>query len=174
MLKIFTKIILLFGLVAIIVMVLFIASLFKDPAGSMHVYISSDNLSVWAEGNPLYFQKEISGTQSYKTNLEWSPSKKYVAFYDNTRELLDPDREWFLKVFNPVTFKTKTVFVGPWATGNYEWLNDGKIRAYAGSCTGCRLYCDIDINRHEPLVFTELENSEYCNAQIRPEYYGYK
>jgi len=144
--KIIKIIIVLLCLIIAILMAIFIISFYLNPSGSMYVYLGNDESSVWAEGNPISFRKKISGTNSYKTNLKWSPNGNFVAFYDNIREAPDMDREWFLKIFNPRTFSIKTVFIGPWVTGDYRWLDDSTIRAYAGACSGCRSYCDIDIH----------------------------
>lgn len=122
-----------------IILTVFIVSFYLNPHEFLYVYLGDDGKSVWAEANPFSFRKEISGTKSYKSsNIKWSPNNNYVSFYDNARETPDMSREWFLKIFNPRTFRIKTVFIGPWVTGGYEWLDGNTIRAYAGACSGCR------------------------------------
>jgi len=159
-------VILLCSIVAIILAV-FIISFYLNPSESLYVYLGDDGSSVWAEGNPISFRKEISGTRSQKSSdIKWSPNNNYVAFYDNVRESPDMSREWFLKIFDPRTFSVRTIFIGPWATGNYKWLDDNTIRAYAGVCSGCKPYCDINIHRHKPFVFGEDGASEHCKAQV--------
>lgn len=169
--KIIKIIIVLLCSIAAIIMVIFFVSFYLNPFNSVYVYVGADNSSIWIEGNPLSFRKEVSRTKSYKSsNLEWSPNKNYVSFYDNVRETPDMTREWFLKIFNPRTFSVRTIFIGPWVTGDYKWLDDNTIRAYAGACSSCRQYCDINIHRREPLIFVEKGNSEYCGMQDWQEY----
>ena len=161
----------LLGSIIAIILAVFIISFYLNPSEFLYVYLGDDGLSVWAEGNPLPFRKEISGTRSPKfSDIKWSPNNNYVAFYDNVRETPDMNRDWFLKIFNPRTFSVRTIFIGPWVTGEYKWLDDNTIRAYAGACSGCRLYCDINIYRREPFVFTEDKDPENCGAQAWWEY----
>jgi hypothetical protein len=159
------------GSVMAIILAVFIISFYSNPYKFLYVYLGDDGSSVWAEGNPFSFRKEISGTRSPKSSdIKWSPDNNYVAFYDNVREASDMSREWFLKIFNPRTFSVRTIFIGPWVTGNYKWLDDNTVRAYAGACSGCKPYCDINIHRREPFVFGKDEDSEYCNVQTSWEY----
>jgi len=169
--KIIKVITILLSFIIAIILVVFIISFYFNPSESLYVYLGDNGSSVWAEGNPLSLRKEISGTKSQKfSDIEWSPNNNYVAFYDNVRETPDMSREWFLKIFNPRTFSVRTIFIGPWVAGNYEWLDDDTIRAYAGACSGCKPYCDINIHRPEPFIFGQDEDPEHCNIQAWREY----
>ncbi len=149
-----------------IILIVFIISFYLNPRESSYIYIGEDGLSVWIESNPFSFRKEISGTKSYKSSdIKWSPNNNYVAFYDNVRETPDMNREWFLKIFNPRTFRVRTVFIGPWVTGNFKWLDENTIRAYAGACSGCRGYCDINIHKGKPFIFSEDSDIKNCGVQ---------
>ncbi len=169
--KIIKIIIILLGSIISVIFAVFVISFYLNPHESLYVYLGNDDSSVWVEGNPLSFRKEISGTRSLKSSdIKWSPNNNYVAFYDNVRETPDMSREWFLKIFDPMTFSVRTIFIGPWATGNYKWLDDNTIRAYAGACSGCKPYCDINIHRREPFVFEKDSDPENCNVQAWWEY----
>ncbi len=172
MLKKIIKItIILLGSIIAIILAVFVISFYLNPAESLYVYLGDDGSSIWVEGNPLSFRKEISGTRSPKSSdIKWSPGNNYVAFYDNVRKTPDMNKEWFLKIINPRTFNVKTIFIGPWVTGSYKWLNDNTVRAYAGACSGCRPYCDINIDRSEPFVFTEDKDPENCGVEAWWEY----
>ncbi len=169
--KIIKIIIVLLGSIIAIIITWFIISFYLNPSDSLYVYLGDDDSSVWVEGNPFSFRKEISGTKSPKfSDIEWSPNNNYVAFYDNVKEAPNMSREWFLKIFNPRTFSVRTIFIGPWAIGNYKWLDDNTIRAYAGACSGCRPYCDINISRREPFIFGKDEDPKHCGVQAWWEY----
>lgn len=106
---------------------------------------------------------QLTNDQRYKSHLEWSPHKKYLAFYENIRgsENWSYDKEWLLKVINPKFFKIKTVFVGTYKTSGYSWLDDGTIRVYVDAGTGVRVYRDIDINIPAPFIASEHMSPEF-------------
>lgn len=169
--KIIKIAVIILGSIISIIMAWFIISFYINPYEYLYVYLGNDGSSVWVEGNPVSLKKEISGTKSQKNfDIKWSPNSNYVAFYDNVRESPDMSKEWFLKIFNPRTFSVRTIFISPWVTGNYQWLDGDTIRAYAGACSGCKSYCDINIHRREPFIFGKDKDPEHCSAQAWWEY----
>jgi hypothetical protein len=154
--KIIKIVIILLGFIIAIILAVFIISFYLNPYKSLYVYLGNDGSSVWVEGNPLSFRKEISGTRSPKSSdIKWSPNNNYVAFYDNVRETPDMNREWFLKIFNPRTFSVRTIFIGPWITSSYEWIDNNTIRIFIGGASGARFYRNLDIHRKNPYVYVD-------------------
>lgn len=168
--KIIKKTIILLSVIAVVVVAIFIISFYKNPFESLYIYIGDDNSSVWVEGNPFCFRREISGTESYKFGLEWSPNKNHAAFYDNIKETSDLSREWALKIFNPRTFSVRTIFIGDYHTSHYRWLDDNIIRVYVSAGSGVRIYRNININIKKPFIAVEHLKPEYWVTQAWYEY----
>ncbi|MFH1838208.1 MAG: hypothetical protein ABH808_01780 [Candidatus Kuenenbacteria bacterium] len=124
----------------------------------------SDSKELFLKIKPFGPFFQITHTNRHKSNdLKWSLNKKYLAFYENIRELAEKpfSREWALKIINPKTFKIKTIFIGDYKTGEYQWLDDQKIRVYCNAGTGVRIYRDININISEPFIAIEHSSPEF-------------
>jgi hypothetical protein len=146
----------------ILSVVMFISS----SASFTDIYRGADETTVWIKLKFLPLKKEISRTDSYKfEDLMWSPDGEHLAYYDNTREEICK-KEWELKVFDPRLFKTKTVFIGDWKTGEYKWIDNNIIRVYENAGTGVRIYRDIDIDADIPFVASDYMSSEYWMPEI--------
>ncbi|MFA5000356.1 MAG: hypothetical protein WC545_03280 [Patescibacteria group bacterium] len=104
--------------------------------------------------------QEVSGTSSYKFDLNWSPDGKYLSFYDDLKE--SDNRFSFLKIVNPLTRSVKIVFIGPEGTGYSQWLDNDTIRTYGRGGTGVTSYCDININYQEPFVLEDRYGDSNC------------
>jgi hypothetical protein len=114
-------------------------------------YFGADKHSIWAETSPVTFSWRILDTSSPLDDLQWSPDEKYLAFFDDVHETYD--RELFLKIINPRTMKIKTIFIGPWITSNYEWIDNNTIRIFIGGASGARFYRNLDVHRKETYVY---------------------
>jgi hypothetical protein len=141
---------------AIIIVVLFF---YLSPSSFLKFYTENEEGAIWAEGIIFPFRKEISGTKSLKPfNPEWSPDKKHLAFFDDVGESYD--KQWFLKIINPLTLQTRVIFIGPWVTSHYKWINNNTVRAYVGGASGARSYHDTDIHIKEPFVAADHSRVE--------------
>lgn len=151
--KIIKKIIniLIVFLVSIITIVTIIFCFY--PAIFVDFYVGSDRHSIWAIISPGSFSWKILNTSSEPDDLRWSPDEKYLAFFDDVYE--PHDREYLLKVINPRTMRAKTIFIGPWITSNYEWIDNNTIRVFIGGASGARFYRNLDIHRKEPYVHAD-------------------
>ncbi len=124
---------------------------------------------IYLKIKPFGFSFQITHTDRHKSNLEWSPNKKYVAFYENVREPTDEsfDREWALKIINPRTLKIKTIFIGDYHTSNYQWIDDKTIRVYVNAGTGVKIYRDIDINISQSFIASEHMSPEFWTLMVQ-------
>lgn len=123
----------------------------------------SNSKEIFLEIKPFGFSFQITHTNHHKSHLFWSPEKKHLAFYERVMEPSQKpfDREWALKIINPRTFKTKTIFIGDYKTGEYQWLNDQIVRVYRSAGTGVRIYRNININILEPFIAAEHLSPEF-------------
>lgn len=145
----------------IIIIIVPIVVFFVSPFSAIDVYRGRDEKTIWAQIWGLPLKKEISGTDSYKApDIEWSPNKSHLAFYDFIREKIY-NKEWFLKVYSPRTFQVKTVFIGDYRTSMFKWLDDSTIRVYVSAGSGVRIYRDIDIKEADPFIAAEHESPAY-------------
>lgn len=154
-------------LIALSVLItLSVAVFISPPTSFIDIYRGADETTVWAKLKFLPLKKEISGTDSYKFgDLKWSPDGKHLAYYDNTREEIYK-KEWELKVFDPILFNTKTVFIGDWKTGEYKWIDNNTVRVYENAGTGVRIYRDININEKGPFVASDFMSPEYWTPEM--------
>lgn len=149
-------------LVALLISIVVIVSVifYFSPSLFVDFYISGDERSIWAEGKIIPFWVETSGTNTHKLNdLKWSPDKKHLVYTDFVREVIY-DKEYFIKVINARTLKTKTIFIGTYHTSHYRWLNNDTVRVYVSAGSGVRIYRDIDIHLKEPFVAIEHLNGD--------------
>jgi len=157
------KIITIFVIVLISVIVAIAIIFYFRPSWFLNFYTLHDSCVV-AKGTFFSFSREVICTESLKPfDPEWSPNKKYLAFFDDVGESYD--KQWFLKIINPRTMKIKTIFIGPWVTSNYEWFDNNTIRVYIGGASGARFYRNLDIRREKPYVYADDratdDNSEW-------------
>lgn len=139
----------------------YVSIFFLSPSTVINIYRGEDEKTIWVKTKLAPFKKEISGTDSYKFyDLEWSPNKKHLAFYDFTREEIFK-KEWSLKIFDPRTFQTKIIFIGDDKTGEYRWIGNHTVRAYEGAGVGVRIYRDIDIDVATPFIASDHMTPEY-------------
>ncbi len=143
---------------------------FIQPSLVLDFYIyprdleASGSREVFLRIRPLLIDIKLTYNRNFKSdNLNWSPNKKNIAFYER---ILEPaknpyDREWALKIINPRTFKIKTIFIGDNKIGGYQWLDDYTIRAYINPCAQVRAYRDISINISKPFVVAEHASPEF-------------
>lgn len=142
------------------IMSIALAVFYFCPSLFINFYVSYDEYSVLANGTIIPFRKEISETDTYKfDDLKWSPDKKHLVYTDFVREVLY-EKEYFIKVIEARTLKTRTVFIGNDHTSHYRWLNNNTIRVYASAGSGVRIYQDIDIHLKKPFVAIEHLNGE--------------
>lgn len=154
------KVKILIYLLAVIIIVPIIVFLIS-PFLVLDIYRGRDEKTIWAQIWGLPLKKEISGTDSYKaSDLEWSPNKSHLAFYDFVREKIY-DKEWFLKIYSPRTFQVKTVFIGDWRTSAFKWLDDNTVRVYVSAGSGVRIYRDVNIKAAGPFIAAEHESPAY-------------
>lgn len=147
------------------VFLIFISVFFFSPSLIVDVYRGEDEQSIWIKTKFFPLKKEISDTSSYKApNIQWSPDKNHLAFYDFTREEIF-DKEWSLKVINPRFFEVKTIFIGDYKTNEYRWIDNKTIRVYVSAGSGVRIYRDIDINIREPFIAAEHTSPEYWTPE---------
>jgi len=67
---------------------------FLSPSSNIDIYRGEDEESIWIKTKFFPLKKEISGTDTYKApDIQWSPDKNYLAFYDFTREEIF-SKEW--------------------------------------------------------------------------------
>lgn len=130
------------------------------PRAFIDISIHTDNTSVFACWEFIPRCQEVSGTSSYKFDLNWSPDGKHVSFYDDLKE--SDNQVSFLKIVNPLTLSVKTIFIGPEGTGYSKWLDNNTIRTYGRGGTGVTSYCDININYHEPFVLEDRYGDSNC------------
>lgn len=143
----------------------YLSSFIFYPKDTLYFYRGEDEKSIWVEIKPFGIQKKISQIDCYKADdLKWSPNSKHLAFFDMTREK-NYDKEWSLKIINPITFQEKTVFVGTYKTSFYEWISNNIIRVYVNAGTGIRVYRDIDINIREPFVAIDNADSDFWTLE---------
>lgn len=143
----------------------YVSIFFIYPQAVIEIYRGADEKTIWAKMKHLQFKKEISGTNSYKfPDLQWSPDKKHLAFYDFTRKEIFK-KEWELKIFNPRTFQTKVIFIGDYKTGKYRWIENNAIRAYEGGGSGVRIYRDISIDIAEPFIASDHMSPKYWTPE---------
>lgn len=119
---------------------------------------------VFLEIKPFSIDIKFTHNRNFKSDdLNWSPNKKYVAFYERIMEPAENpyDKEWALKIIDPRTFRIKTIFIGGIKTGEYQWLDDYTIRAYINPSAEVRAYRDISINIYEPFVVAEHKSPEF-------------
>lgn len=155
--------ILIYALVIIITVPIIV--FFVSPFSAIEIYRGEDEETVWVKIWGLPLKKEISGTNSYKApQLEWSPGKSHLAFYDFVREEIY-NKEWFLKIYRPRTFQVKTVFIGDWRTSVFKWLDDNTIRVYLSAGSGVKIYRDIDIDQAGPFVAVKHESPTYWSPE---------
>lgn len=50
---------------------------------------------------------------------------------------------------------TKTIFIGPWITSNYEWVDNNTIRIYISGASGARFYRNLHIHRKKPYIHVD-------------------
>ncbi|MBU4030643.1 hypothetical protein KJ756_00515 [Patescibacteria group bacterium] len=135
------------------------------PLSVIDIYRGEDEESIWVKTKFFPLKKEISGTSSYKPpNLQWSPDKNHLAFYDFIREEIF-NKEWFLKIINPRTLGIKTIFIGDYKTSEYLWIDNKTIRVYVSAGSGVRIYRDIDIDIQEPFIAAEHPTPEYWTPE---------
>lgn len=152
--------------IIILVLTWGLASLFAAfilwPRVFMDISIYTDDTSVFACWKFIPWCQEISGTPSYKFDLNWSPDGKHVSFYDDLKE--SDGRFSFLKIVNPLTLSVKTIFIGPEGTGYSQWLDNNTVRTYGRGGTGVTSYCDININYREPFVLKDRYGDSNCKS----------
>ncbi len=134
---------------------------FLYPSSIIDIYRGGDEKSIWIKTKYFPLKKEISGTDSYKApDIQWSPDKNYLAFYDFTREEIF-SKEWSLKILNPRTLGIKNIFIGDYKTSGYRWIDNETIRVYVSAGSGVRIYRDIYINIREPFIAADHTSPEY-------------
>lgn len=158
--KIIKALLVLLAFVLLIAIIVF----YFHPSWFVDFYIGQDEHSIWAMGTFIPFQKELSDTNTYKYNLEWSPDEKYLVYADFFREVIN-DKEYFIKVIDVRELKIRTVFIGTDRTIYYKWLDNDNIRVYVSVGTGARIYRDINIHLKEPFVAIENLDIEYWTPQ---------
>lgn len=127
---------------------------------------TSENEELFVEINPFEWEIQLTNTNKIKSDLSWSPNKKYLAYFENIMEpSADPDkpfdRKWALKIIYPRTLHIKTILIGDSDTSNYEWISDKIIRIYISAGTGVRAYHDLFINQKEPWIMVDHTSPEY-------------
>jgi hypothetical protein len=143
-------------LVTLLISVVVIASVvfYFCPSLFVDFYVSNDGESIWVMTSPITFSWKILDTSSENNHLSWSPDEKYLAYTDFVREVMY-NKEYFIKIIDPRTMKSKTIFIGPWITSNYEWIDNNTIRIYIGGASGARFYRNLDIHRKKPYVYVD-------------------
>jgi len=143
-------------LVTLLISVVVIASVvfYFCPSLFVDFYVSNDGESIWVMTSPITFSWKILDTSSENNDLSWSPDEKYLAYTDFVREVMY-NKEYFIKIIDPRTMKSKTIFIGPWITSNYEWIDNNTIRIYIGGASGARFYRNLDIHRKKPYVYVD-------------------
>ncbi|MBI5222063.1 MAG: hypothetical protein HY980_01020 [Candidatus Magasanikbacteria bacterium] len=143
------KIIIFFIIVAIFEIV--VIYLYR-PSLMIDAYRGDDESSIWITTRYFDFQRKISDTDMYKfADIEWSPNGRYFSYFDFVR-LEWATKEWALKIIDARFFTTKTVFVGDYHTGSYEWFDDNTVRVCASAGSGVRRCRNIDIHAQQPIV----------------------
>lgn len=133
----------------------FVCLFFISPTTLIDIYRGEDETTIWVEVKYLPIKKIISDDDNYKfSDLQWSPNKKLMAFYDNVK-LETFEKEWALKIINPRTFNIKTVFIGDYKTGEYKWLDNNTVRVYESAGSGVKAYRDINTNIDKPVIKVE-------------------
>jgi len=149
----------------ILIFLIYAIVFFMFPLSVIDIYRGEDEESIWVKTKFFPLKKEISGTSSYKPpNLQWSPDKNHLAFYDFIREEIF-NKEWFLKIINPRTLGIKTIFIGDYKTSEYLWIDNKTIRVYVSAGSGVRIYRDIDIDIQEPFIAAEHPTPEYWTPE---------
>jgi hypothetical protein len=146
----------------------FLIFLFQ-PSAILDFYLSPEGLEfsnqkeIFLKIKPFSIDIQLTDTQRHKSNLLWSPNKKYLAFAERVMEPAERpfDREWAIKIINPRIFKIKTIFIGDSHTSEHQWLNGNTIRVYINAGTGVRAYRDIDIDISEPFIAVEHKSPEF-------------
>lgn len=144
------KILILLVILAISIIAIFY---FNNPHSLVYIYVGGDDKTVWLETKYIPLKKIISDTDDYKFSetAQWSPNDRYFSYYDFVRqEWLN--KEWALKIFDARFLATKTVFIGPDKTGEYEWLDNNTVKVCVGAGSGVRQCRSIDINVEQPVV----------------------
>ncbi|MFA5023687.1 MAG: hypothetical protein WC523_01890 [Patescibacteria group bacterium] len=157
----FKRILKIISLVFILGVASLMAAFILWPRFFLDISIYLDDTSIFACWPIVPYCQEISGTDTYKFGLNWSPDGRHLSFYDEIKE--SNDRRTFLKIVNPLTLRTKTIFIGPWGTGYSKWLDNKTIRAYVRGGTGVKGYCDININRSRPFVLYDDDRDNELN-----------
>lgn len=161
-------VLILIGIFSSLLVAYFLIFLFQ-PSAILDFYISpaglefSNSKEIFFEIKPFSVDIQLTHTQKHKSHLSWSPNNKYLVFSERVMEPAENpfDREWALKIINPISFKIKTIFIGNSQTGEDQWLDDQTIRVYINAGTGVRAYRDININISEPFVLVEHKSSEF-------------
>lgn len=156
------------AIVPVSIFLIYISVFFFSPSLIIDVYRGEDEQSIWLKIKFFPLKKEISGTSSYKPpDIQWSPDKNHLAFYDFTREEIF-NKEWSLKIINLRTLGIETIFIGDYKTSEYQWIDDKIIRVYVSAGSGVRIYRDIDINIREPFIAAEHASPEYWMPEKIP------
>ncbi len=138
------------------------------PEKVFEFYRGEDEISIWVKIKPFNVCKKISDTNTYKSpELELSPDKKHLAFYDMVREKIY-DKEWFINVVDIRTLKKKVVFVGTHKTSFIKWIDNNTIRVYLSVGTGAIIHRDVDINSSEPFIAIDHMSPEYWTSEKKP------
>lgn len=138
------------------------------PERVFEFYRGEDEISIWVKIKPFNICKELSDTNTYKSSeLEFSPDKKHLAFYDMVREKIY-DKEWFINVVDTRTFKKKVVFIGTYKTSFIKWIDNNTVRVYVSVGTGAIIHRDIDINFSEPFIAIDHMSPEFWISEKKP------
>lgn len=157
--KRFKKIIKLFIALLISIVTIIAITFYFYPSLFVDFYVSYDKNSIWVTTSPLAFSWKILDTSSENDDLSWSPDEKYLAYTDFVREVIY-DKEYFIKIIDPRTLKTRTVFIGDYHTSHYRWLDNENIRVYVGGASSAIAYTDINIHTKEPFVTVDHNKEE--------------
>jgi len=145
----------------LVITTIYVGVWFFIPAKVIRIDYGEDQTSIWADIKPFGFKKLIYKTSGYKIgDLKDSPNKRHLAYFDSVREKIY-EKEWFLKIIDTRTLKVRTIFIGPWRTSFYKWIDNDTVRVYLNGGTGVRIYRDIRIDVPEPFIAADHMEPEY-------------
>ena len=157
------------GLVVVAVLCVFIGVFFWQPSWFIDFFVNPVKNEVYVEIKPFGIEQQFTSTGKFKADdVTWSPRKNYVAFFEDIQESYD--KEWALKIINPRTFLTRTIFIGNYHLSHYEWHDDHTVRVYINEGSGVRMYRDMSIFVTEPFVDIDHDPLKFWIGQYNAKY----